>query len=116
MTQVAKLDVRRDLREDTEILHVRGELDLTTTDGLEAALDETRATRVILELNMLTFVDSAGIRSIDLANRAFREAGRSLVVVARPESRAAWTFRVAGFGEDTVLGSVDDAVDALPRP
>jgi anti-anti-sigma factor len=116
MTQVAKLDVHRDLREDAEILHVRGELDLTTTDGLEAALDETRSPRVILELTLVTFVDSAGIRTIDLANGAFREARRSLVVVARPESRAAWTFRVAGFGEDAVLGSVDAALDALPRP
>jgi anti-anti-sigma regulatory factor len=61
----------------------------------------------VLDLGLLVFVDSAGIRTIDLAHRALRDSGRTLLVVAPPESRAGWTFRIAGFDSNVVLDSLD---------
>ena len=108
--RTTELAIRTERRAGAEILRVQGELDLTNTETLRSALDQTRAGTIVLDLGMVTFVDSAGIRAIDRAHGSLREAGRSLVVVAPPESRAAWTFRVAGFGADTVQPSVEDAL------
>jgi anti-anti-sigma factor len=98
---------RRD--DEVEILEVRGELDLTNTDVLVDDLERTRARMIVLDLGLVVFVDSAGIRAIDHAHRELREEGRRLLVVAPPDSRAGWTFRIAGFDADAILDSVEAA-------
>jgi anti-anti-sigma factor len=86
---------------------VRGELDLTNASALDEALLQTSARAVILDLDGLDFVDSAGMRAIDRAHRRLADDGRMLLIVAPGESRAAWTFRVAGFADGAVLESVE---------
>jgi anti-anti-sigma factor len=98
-----------------ETLALGGELDLTNVAELDRVLFETEAATVVLELGELTYLDSAGIRAIDLAHRRFAEQERVLYVVAPPDSRAAWTFRVAGFAEDTVAESAESALDRGER-
>ena len=106
---MTRLDIAREVRGDAEILHVQGELDLTTADDLDKAIEATSRPVVVLDLGMLVFVDSAGLRTIDVGHRRLASSGRTLRIVAPPDSRAEWTFRVAGT-DDLVLASVEDAL------
>jgi anti-anti-sigma factor len=103
------LAIGRDGNEVYDVLDVRGELDLTNAAALQEELTRTRQRTVVLDLSLLVFVDSAGIRAIDGANRRLRAEGRTLLVVAPPGSRAAWTFRIAGFDQGVVLDSLEAA-------
>lgn len=107
--QTTLLEIESDGGNGVQIMRVRGELDLTNASALEEALDGTCAGAVILDLSAVVFVDSAGIRTIDAAYQRLHQDDRALLVVAPPESRAGWTFRVAGFTNDFVLDSVDAA-------
>jgi anti-anti-sigma factor len=107
----SRLAIDHETRGELDVLDVQGELDLTNADAIESALARTRCRTVVLDLGLLVFVDSAGIRAIDLAHRGLTESGRRLLVVAPPESRAAWTFRVAGFDSNVVLGSLEAAMN-----
>jgi anti-anti-sigma factor len=103
----SRIAIGHESRGELDVLDVRGELDLTNAGALEDALARTHRRTVVLDLSLLVFVDSAGIRTIDLAHRTLRDSGRTLLVVAPPESRADWTFRIAGFDSSVVLGSLD---------
>ena len=96
--------------EELDVLELSGELDLTNTLVLEDALLSTTADTAILDLGGIAFIDSAGIHAIDQAHRRLAEAGRSLLIVAPDDSRAAWIFRVAGFGDGVLLDSQASAV------
>jgi len=85
-----------------DVLVVRGELDLTNACELADALSGTTSQTVVLDLGELAFLDSAGMRTIDQQHRRLTAEGRRLLIVAPADSRAAWTFRVAGFS-DTLL-------------
>jgi anti-anti-sigma factor len=98
-----------------ETLALGGELDLTNVAELERVLFETEADTVVLDLGELTYLDSAGIRAIDLAHRRLAEQERTLHVVAPQDSRAAWTLRVAGFAEDAVAESAESALGRSER-
>lgn len=116
MSHDSQLEIEHEGGESLAIVRVRGELDLTNTATLATALDETTHDAVILDLTSVMFVDSAAIRTIDIAHGRLRELDRRLVVVAPLQSRAGWTFRAAGFSDDFVLESVDVAVDHLANP
>jgi anti-anti-sigma factor len=116
VTGESELGIERFRNEDYETVVLRGELDLTNVAELERVLFETEAGAVVLDLGDLTYLDSAGIRAIDLAHRRFAEQGRSLHVVAPQDSRAAWTFRVAGFAEDALAESAESALGRGAEP
>jgi anti-sigma B factor antagonist len=101
-------------RNSHEILEVRGELDLTNADMLDEALAQTSTRAVIVDLAGLGFVDSTGMRAIDQAHRRLAAAGRTLLIVAPADSTAGWTFRIAGFGNGSVLESLDVALEHVP--
>ena len=105
----SRIAIARSDGEDGDVLELRGELDLTNAQALEDALGQTSSETVVVDLTRVTFLDSAGMRALDHAHRRFTDAGRRLRLVAPPGSAAAWTFRVAGFSEDLVLGSADGA-------
>jgi anti-anti-sigma factor len=112
----SRLEISREAREGADVISLRGELDLTNADELSAALRDSLATSVVLDLSRLVFVDSAGVRTIDAEHARLRQGGRTLLVVAPPASRAAWTFRIAGFSDDFVLASLEDASQRALRP
>lgn len=92
-----------------DVVALRGELDLTNARQLADALAGAPADTVILDLSELAFLDSAGIRAIDGVRGRFEQDRRRLLIVAPPESRAGWTFRVAGLADETVLESMEVA-------
>lgn len=113
---MASLEIENDTADGTaRIMRVRGELDLTNASVLEDALTDAYGGATILDLSGVVFVDSAGIRTIDSAYKRLRQSNRALVVVAPPESRAGWTFRIAGFSSDFVLDSVEAAAEIAAR-
>lgn len=116
MTEGRLLDVDRVELDGLEILRVRGELDLTSAGGLQEAVAATTARTVVMDLSGVAFLDSAGIRTIDDANRTLAATDRTLLVVAPPDSRVAWTFRLAGFADDLLLDSVEAASTQASDP
>jgi anti-anti-sigma factor len=92
------LDVHVRHAEDTSIVAPSGELDLATAPALGTALASAAAdgaTRVVLDLRELTFVDSSGIGIIIKFQRYFGVEGIGFGVVRgdEPVQRA---FDIAG--------------------
>lgn len=101
------MSIERRVLEGCEVIEVGGELDLTNAQSLEEAISGSDAGTVVLDLGGLGFIDSAGVRTVDQAHRRLAREGRTLAVVAPHESRAAWTFRIAGFADGFVRESLD---------
>ena len=112
MTPETSLSIERAAGDGHETLVLKGELDLTNAAELERALFDTTAAHVVLDLTELGYLDSAGIRTIDLTHSRLRGEGRTLSVVAPAGSRAAWTLRVAGFSDGLVHDSTESALGA----
>lgn len=100
---------RRDV-DGVDVVRVDGEVDLTNADAVRQAVEATSSASVVLDLTGIAFLDSSGIRAIDLGHRRLRSERRSLLIVSPPESPADWTFRVAGFKTDVLLASLDAAL------
>ena len=77
------------------IIHVVGELDLSTIAALDAELElSLPAGRVVVNLSECTFIDSSALRSLVRAQRAVSEGGGSLALVA-PSQPARRVLEVA---------------------
>ena len=116
MNESSGLELDREDGDGAEVVRARGELDLTNADELSAAIQACTAGSVVLDLSSVLFVDSAGVRAIDSEHARLARSGRSLLVVAPPASRAAWTFRVAGFSDDFVVDSLEAAAERAASP
>ncbi len=65
------------------IIHVVGELDLSTIAALDAELElSLPAERVVVNLSECTFIDSSALRSLVRSQRAVSEGGGRLALVA----------------------------------
>jgi len=98
---------------DVDVVELHGEVDFACTDEIREALCAAGAPTVVVALGAVDFIDSAGLRALDTANRDLRAAGRTLALVAPPASRAAFTFRVAGFSADGVHDSVEAVLQSV---
>jgi anti-anti-sigma factor len=98
---------------DAEVIELHGEIDFDNADEVREVLCATAAAVVVVDLGPVDFIDSAGLRALDTSNRELRAAGRTLALVVPPASRAAFTFRVAGFSDDGVHHSVDAVLQAV---
>ncbi len=118
MTDESILALEHAQLDGRDVVRVAGEVDLTNVDQVQEALLATRSQVVILDLTGLYFLDSAGIRAVDASYGALVREGRALKIVAAPDSRAAWTFRIAGFPSDLVFESVEavETASATPTP
>ena len=67
------------------LISLTGELDLSGAPPLEEEIArlvaEDGVRRVVLDLRELEFMDSSGLRTVALAERSLRGAGRELVLV-----------------------------------
>ena len=111
MIQGTRLEIDARAEASGDVVEVRGELDLTNAHALGDVLSGSTTPIVILDVGLLAFIDSAGIRTIDQTHRRLADEGRTMIVVAGKETRAAWTFRVAGFGDGFIVSSMDEAQD-----
>ena len=95
---------------DVDVVELHGDVDFASADDVREALCAAGAPTVVVELGAVDFIDSAGLRALDVANRDLRARGGTLALVAPPASRAAFTFRIAGFSADGVHDSVETAL------
>jgi anti-sigma B factor antagonist len=100
---------------DVEVIELHGEIDFASAEDVRQTLCATVAHVVVVDLGPVDFIDSAGLRALDGANRELRSAGRTLALVAPPASRAAATFRIAGLSEDGVHDSVEAVLQTVAR-
>ena len=73
---------------DTLIVHLRGEIDLSNANELQQQLEEALrgSPRAVIDLTEIAYLDSQGLRLIkQLVDRAGRE-GTQLQVVAPPDT------------------------------
>lgn len=69
-----------------------GDLDVSTSPRLLTVIDELLAegrSRITLDLNAVTFIDSSGLGALVKAHKRASEAGRLTVVRPRPHIRRA---------------------------
>jgi len=91
------LTLTTDAGDDAAVIHVVGELDLSTVAAFDAELERSlTARRVVVILSDCTFIDSSALQSLVRAQRAVREAGGELSVVA-PSQPARRVLEVAAF-------------------
>ncbi len=98
-------------RDDHVHVALRGELDLSTTEKVEAELRRVEGpypSVVVLDLSGLTFLDSTGLRLIVTADQRARQSDRRLTIVKGP----ATVQRVFSITKlDERLDMVDTAAD-----
>jgi anti-sigma B factor antagonist len=81
---VLPLAVERISADSSELLAVRGEIDIATSPRLIAALNELvtdSASAVVVDLTAVEFMDSTGLALLVRAQRRMRKRGRGFAVV-----------------------------------
>lgn len=102
------------------VIAVAGELDSGTCDELlvrfRETLSEGAGEAITLDLSGLSFIDSAGTRSVIMMEREARDQGLSLVI-APPPNEVTELLRTAGVIEHFQLGpsSRSQSIDTPPR-
>jgi anti-anti-sigma factor len=92
------------------VVRVRGEIDLDNAAVFRQVVESNRPPGpVVVDLADVTYIDSAGIHVIDRAASTLAAREQPLRIVAPPNSRAAWAFRVAGFVGHTFADSLEAA-------
>lgn len=102
-------------RDGVAVIRLQGEVDLTNADDVRDAVAATTAPGVVLDVTAVSYLDSSGIRAIDRGHRQLASERRSLFIVSPPGTPSSWTFRVAGFGGDVVLETLDAALASALR-
>lgn len=110
------MGLRPDLRVDVahvghaSVVSPHGEIDIATTEKVDAALDAARgAGALVLDLRGVEFIDTSGLRIIFRERERAEGEGYPFVVVRGP-NQVQRLLEVAGFPhEDTLF--VDDPAD-----
>jgi anti-sigma B factor antagonist len=97
----ARLTIELEVDAHATVLVLAGELDLETATELDrqlARIEESPATRVVIDLRGVTFMDSTGLSSIVRAHRAAESDGHTLQL--RPGARQVQRlFELTGMNE-----------------
>lgn len=111
MTTPPGFAVEVDVREDSIVVRVKGELDMSTAPSLADALADAGPAdaTVVVDLSAVAFLDSSAIGTLVTAGRARNEAGGRLQI----GGRSAIVERVF---EITGLAQTSDAFEILPHP
>jgi len=74
--------------ETTQLVAVRGEVDLATVDALRGELSSAlgRSEKVVLDLREVSFMDTQGLAAVIEAERVSAASGTPFVVVRAPET------------------------------
>jgi anti-anti-sigma factor len=110
VTDPGDFAVRVERGPDEAVVHVAGEVDLSTGAELEAALvgAAREATRLVVDLTRCTFLSSTGLRALLKARRELGDEPGAVVVVA-PDPHIRKVFEIAGVASKFELVAGDDA-------
>jgi anti-anti-sigma factor len=115
-----RLRVQTTIQPDRIVLKLHGELDLAGTPQLEDALRQIESEErnlLVLDVEDLQFIDSAGLRTILAANQSWTERGRGFAMTpGSPQVQRLLT--IAGVREhlDTVASPGDTPVPGGAPP
>ena len=104
------LAIEAESQPDAYVIRITGELDLAGCPALESALREaerTKAERIIVDLEALTFIDSVGLGTLLKTSRRSASDGNRLEIT-RGKGHPAKMFRLTGL--ENVLPLVDPAL------
>jgi anti-anti-sigma factor len=101
-----ELEVRQE--RGVTVVDLSGELDLTNAADLEGRLDALVGSRLVLDLNRVTFLDSAALHTIFRVARR-HDAGQPLGICLEPTAPVARTLAIVKMDEvATVCATLDD--------
>jgi anti-sigma B factor antagonist len=105
-----ELEVREPQQPGVTIVALAGELDLTNAPEIERRLEQMPGVGLVLDLNGVTFLDSAALHMLfRLARRGGGES--SFGIVLEPTAVIARTLAIVGMAEvATVRPSIDELV------
>jgi anti-sigma B factor antagonist len=114
------LTIKAESQAHTYVIRVAGELDLGGRPDLESALqaaERSRADRIIVDLEALTFIDSVGLATLLETSRRSASDGNRLQIT-RGSGQPAEIFRLTGlervlpFADPGLCPAVQEAGDA----
>ena len=91
--------------DDTTVIHLAGELDMSTVDTLRGAVQAhlpDAGGRLVVDLAELTFCDSLGLGTLLVLSRTAR-AHSTLLVLSRPSPYFLRMVEIAGVGAGLTL-------------
>jgi anti-sigma B factor antagonist len=96
------------------VIHVAGDLDLSTIDVFDAELElSLESQRLVIELADCTFIDSSALRALVRAQKLVTRAGGELALVA-PSQPARRVLEIATLDRFVpVFGTVGEAVTSF---
>jgi anti-sigma B factor antagonist len=96
------------------VIHVTGDLDLSTIDAFDAELEQLlESERLVIELAQCTFIDSSALRALVRAQKLVTRAGGELALVA-PSQPARRVLEIATLDRFVpVFGTVGEAVTSF---
>jgi anti-anti-sigma factor len=110
-----ELEIRETDDDDVVLIELSGELDLTNVPEVERRVEEvaTPGGRVVLDLNRVTFLDSAALHLLFRFARRF--GGRERFgIVLEPNALVARVLTMVGLGEVARIDATIDGVLARP--
>jgi anti-sigma B factor antagonist len=106
-------DVQFDIRDQVVVARVTGEVDLSNAAQICAAIGEATpntAHGVVLDLDGVGYLDSAGIHLIYRLRENLRARGQTLMLAIPPQSPVQDSLRLAGVTQHLPIAStVDEA-------
>jgi len=99
------------------VLHVRGELDLSTAPGLCGTVERTAGNRrVLIDLSDIAFCDSTGLRALVGAVREIEINGGRAALVVPSGSAMDRVLQLSGLGEFLRVASTVEAAQERLGP
>ncbi|HWG97898.1 MAG TPA: STAS domain-containing protein [Pilimelia sp.] len=100
------------------IIQLTGEIDHANAARLEREVHTaaTAAPAVILDLTLVTFLDSAGLRLLDSLVRSCADRRCPVLVVAPSPGAVRFTLELMGFRPDLLMDTLDEARTVLAPP
>jgi anti-anti-sigma factor len=98
------------------VAEVLGELDLTNADDLEKRLESivVEAPGLVVDLNKVTFIDSAALHVLFRIGRELQDAGKGYGVVLDPSAAVAKTVEMVHLEEAARIGpTIDEVLGSL---
>jgi anti-sigma B factor antagonist len=91
----------------TLVVQLRGEIDVMSISSMQAELESTvaAADRVTLDLSGVTFLDSAGLRMLQLVSSDFLATRRQLRIIAPEGSVVRRLLDLTGLTEVLAVGN-----------
>jgi len=97
------------------VVHLAGEIDMANAPGISRAIVRqlTSAAGVLIDLTAVTFLDSAGVRLLDVLVGDLEDHGTGVRLVVDEGGVARKTLELCAFRDDLLALDLDQAADEM---